>query len=258
VIVRELVWTQDANDGRVRNVRFERRVPFDLCLIDAIARAVESCVSEIFAEPIAVDAFPPVHLETVTWARLYDGNFVFDMTVDAGDLSVVIAPKAARSIVGRAFGESPVECEKLLSAMEVRVLERFVAELADRLTSIRGTCNGAVVRTRLPAPRRAYCELRLPSPLDAVIGIAVSENVSKIGPTIGFEVLEDCSIECSAQLSLAAFNIFTIAGLTPGDVIPQDTKVGPYATLNVGRDPIAAGEGGVLGDRSAFKVHELI
>jgi flagellar motor switch protein FliM len=90
------------------------------------------------------------------------------------------------------------------------------------------------------------------------MGIALREKGSKMGPTIPPDVLADCPVECSVQLDIAAFDIFTIAGLTPGDVLPMGTKVGPYATLNVGRDPIAAGEGGVLGDRTAFKVYELI
>ncbi len=252
--VRELAWTTDSR------ACFERRVPFDLRLIAAFARAAESCASDLLGEAIAIDAFPPVHLEAVTWARLCDGNLVFEMTVEAGDLSIVFSPKAARRIVGCAFGESSSHHEKMLSAIEMRVLERFVVELADRLKPIRGSCNDAVARTRSPADRRAYCELRIPAPLDVAIGVAaaMNEKPPQIGPTIAAEVLEDCPIECSVQLAVAAFNIFTIAGLAPGNVVPLETKVGPYATLNAGPDPIALGEGGVLGDRSAFKVYELI
>lgn len=250
--VRELVWAPDSS------ARFERRVPFDLRLIAAIAHAVESCASDLFGESIAIDAFPPVHLEAAMWARLCDDNLVFEMTAAAGDLSIVISPKAARRIVGCAFGESPPHHEQKLSRMETRVFERFVAELTDRLKPIRGSCNDAVARAKSPAERRAYCELRIPPPLDVVIGVAANEKAPQIGPMIAAEDLEDCPIECSVQLAVAVFNIFTIAGLKPGDVVPLGTKVGPYATLNAGPDPIAAGEGGVLGDRSAFKVHELI
>ncbi len=256
--VRELAWMPDSENSRLRCTRFERRVPFDLRLIAAIACAAESCFTDLFGESIAIDAFPAVHLEAAIWARLCDGNLVFELTAQGGDLSIVISPKTARRIVGWAFGESPSQCEQMLSAIEARVLERFVAELANRLKPIRGSCNDAVARARLPAERRAYCELRIASPLDAVIGLAASEKAPEIGPKIAAEDLEDCPIECSVQLAVAACNIFTIAGLTPGDVIPLETKVGPYATLNAGPDPIAAGEGGVLGTRSAFKVHVLI
>lgn len=258
MIVRELVWAPDASTGSLRRARFARRVPFDPRLIAAIARAIESCASDLFGEPIAIDAFPPVHLEGATWAGLCDGSLVFEITADGGDLSIVVSPKAARGIVGRAFSESPPYREKALSAMEMRVLERFVAELSDRLKPIRGSCNDAVVCARTPADRSAYCELRIAAPLDVVIGVAAREKAPQIGPTIAAEELEDCPIECSARLALAACSIFTIAGLTPGDVIPLETKVGPYATLNAGPDPIAAGEGGVLGARTAFKVHMLI
>ncbi|MGH7716538.1 MAG: FliM/FliN family flagellar motor C-terminal domain-containing protein, partial [Vulcanimicrobiaceae bacterium] len=114
------------------------------------------------------------------------------------------------------------------------------------------------VRASSPSPRQAYCELRFGMPLDMVIGLALCEKHPPAGPTISADALAECPLECSVQFPIAAFNIFTIADLTPGDVIPLRTKVGPYATLNVGRDPIAAGEGGVLGDNTAFKVHELI
>ncbi|MGA3037378.1 MAG: FliM/FliN family flagellar motor C-terminal domain-containing protein [Vulcanimicrobiaceae bacterium] len=256
-MIRELVWTPDPNIGRIRYARFERRVPFESRLIAAIARVLESCVSDLFGGPISVDAFPPVHLDDVTWARLCDGNVTFDMTAAAGDLSIVISATAARNIVSYAFGEPPSAAEHM-SAMEMRVLERFVAELADGLKLIRGGHDDAVARVGLPGVRTAYCELRIASPLGVVIGIAVDEKPPQIGPTIAAESLEDCPIECSARLSVAGLDIFTFARLTPGDVLPLETKVGPQATLNAGPDPIAAGEGGVLGDRSAFKVHELI
>jgi flagellar motor switch/type III secretory pathway protein FliN len=250
MIVRELVWTPDSTGGRMRYARFERRVPFDPRLIATIARALETCVSDLIGARLTVDAFPPVHLDEITWTRLCDGNLTFDMTAAAGDMTIVISPKAARNIVSCAFGESLPAADHMLSAMEMRVLERFVAELAEGLTPIR--------RVGLSTVRTAYCELRVASSLGVVIGIAVNEKPPQIGPTIAAESLEDCQIECSAQLGVAGLDIFTIARLTPGDVLPLETKVGPQATLNAGPDPIAAGEGGVLGDRSAFKVHQLI
>src|SRR5579872_6817491 len=256
--VRELAWVPDTSNGRLRCARFEHRVPFDRRLIAAIAGATEACASELFGASIEIGVFPPVHLDATVWPRLCDGNLVFEVTAERGDLSIVISPKAARSLVSLAFGENPSQREQMLSAMEMQVLERFVEELADRLKPIRGSCNDAVVRARLPAPRRAYCEVRMAPPPDVVIGVAANEKAPEIGPTIAAEDLEDCPIECSVQLAVMACDIFTIAGLTPGDVVPLETKVGPYATLNAGPDPIAAGEGGVLGARSAFKVHMLI
>jgi len=259
VIVRELEWRSDSGDKRMRYPRFERRVPFDLRFAMAIARAVEARISDVFATPIAVEVFPPVRLEESVWLRLCDGNSVFDMGADAGDLSLVLSCNAARNIVGGAFGEdAPAPGDRLFSCVETRVLERFVAELADGLQQVRGSCKNPPARAHAPAFRSAYCELRFAAPLSAVIGVAFSEKAPQIGPAIAAEVLEDCPIECSVRLGVAALNIFTIAGLTAGDVIPLETKVGLDATLNVGPDPIAAGEGGVLGDRSAFKVRDLI
>jgi hypothetical protein len=191
------------------------------------------------------------------WSQLCDDGLIFEIASECGDLTFVVLRKSSQKIVACALGETASQHgERILSPMETRFVERFVTELSNGLGSVCGVCNA--VRTWSPAPRDAYCELRLGSPLDVVIGVAVRENGPKMGPTISPDVLADCPVECSVQLPVAVFNIFTIAGLTPGDVLPLETKVGPYATLNVGRDPIAAGLGGALGDRTAFKVHELI
>lgn len=256
--VRELVWTAPSTHDRVRRARFERRVPFDLTLIAQVASALEACLAELFCVSGSPAVFPPVHVDADQWAWLCEASFVWDLCADRADLSVVITPEAARSIVAHAFGELVADVPLPLSAMELRVLERFVVELTNRLRPVRTSCGDPAVRTRTPASRRAYCELRMAAPINALIGIAADEKLPAGGPTLAPEDLADCLIDCSVQLRAVAVDIFTIAGLTPGDVVPLETKVGPYATLNVGPDPIAAGEGGVLGDRSAFKVYELI
>jgi hypothetical protein len=242
----------------LRNPHFAQRVPFELDLATAIARAVGQRASEILGAAIPVDVFPPVRMESGMWSQLCDDGLSFDIAAECGDLTFVVLRKNAQKIVACALGETASQHgERILSPMETRLVERFVTELSSGLGSVCGTCNTAV-RTWSPAPRDAYCELRFGSPLDVVVGVALREMGTKMGPTISPDVLADCPVECSVQLPVAVFNIFTIAGLTPGDVLPLGTKVGPYATLNVGRDPIAAGLGGALGDRTAFKVHELI
>ena len=259
MIARELVWTRDPHDARIRLARFERRVPFERTLAISLARALQARATEIFSATISVDILPPTLLEARVWSQLCNDALAYEMSADCGDLTVLIAREAARTIVANAFGESSVtRGEDELSPVEHRVFERFVGELTEGLSAVRGSCKGAAVRSRTPSQRDAYCELRFGTPLDVAIGFAVREKPVRVGPTIAPGVLEECPLECSAQVVVDVFDIFTIAGLAPGDVLPLRTKVGPYATLNVGPDPIAAGEGGVLGDRTAFKVHELI
>jgi flagellar motor switch/type III secretory pathway protein FliN len=258
MIVRELAWKQDPRDRRLRNPHFAQRVPFNLDTATAIARAVEQRASEILGAAISVDVFPPVRMRPELWAQLCDDSLTFEVSAECGDLTFVILRKNAQRIVACALGEttSP-QGDRILSPMETHVVERFVTELSSGLAAVCGAY-GAPVRTWSPAARDAYCELRFSSPLQIVMGVALREKAAQAGPTISPDVLADCPVECSVQVGIAAFDIFTIAGLTPGDVLPLETKVGPYATLNVGPDPIAAGEGGALGDRTAFKVHELI
>ena len=106
--------------------------------------------------------------------------------------------------------------------------------------------------------QRIYCELCLGAPLDTRVGIVLHREPEHAGPTLLPAALDDCPIECGVRLGAAHVDIFTIAGLAIGDVIRLEAKVGGCATLNLGPDPIAAGEGGVLGDRTAFKVHQVL
>ena len=100
--------------------------------------------------------------------------------------------------------------------------------------------------------------MRFGAPLGGSLGIALSDQPRNAGPTLHADALDGCPIECRVQLGAANVDIFTVAALAVGDIVRLETKVGGSATLNLGPDPIAAGEGGVLGDRTAFKVHQLI
>lgn len=259
MIVRDLAWRSDPRDCRLRIPSFTERVPFDLGLATSIACAVEARVAELLDTPIPVDVFPPSRMEEQVWMRICDGGLAYELSAACGALTFVVSRQDALKIAACAFGEITVtHSERMLSSIEVRVFERFIAELTSGLSGVLGPCSGPAVRASSPAPRHAYCEFRFGEPLDVVLGVALLEKRPHVGPMISAEMLAECPLECSVRFRVAAFDIFTIADLTPGDVVPLPTKVGPYATLNVGRDPIAAGEGGVLGDHTAFKVHELI
>lgn len=244
MIVRELAWTGDARDPRVRLPRFVRRAPLSSAKIAAIANTVEQRLGAVFGTAPHVDVFPPIVLEEGQWPRLCEDAHVFAMD---GNAALLIGRAAARRIVACAFGESVDAAGPELSPLEARVLERFASELASGLRSV---CSG---------PPSVYCELRMREPFEAIIGVGVQAEPASIPfAQLAPRALDECLIECTVRLGVATADIFTIADLSVGNVVRLETKVGPSATLNLGADPIAAGEGGVLGDRSAFRVHELI
>jgi flagellar motor switch/type III secretory pathway protein FliN len=254
VIVRDLCWVSDEREPRLRRPQFERRVPFPIEAAVGLARVIEMRASEMFAGAPAVDVFPPVLLDERVWQRLCDDAYVFEI----GRATLVIPLRTASRVARVAFGEAEQSREETLSTLELRVVERFARELADCLRSFAGDGETVVARTLQPQPRAAYCELRFGAPLDAGIGIAISEAPQEPGPRLAPAALDCCPIECAVRFGIAGADIFTIAALRPGDILRLDSKVGSFATLNVGPDPIAKGEGGVLDGRSAFRVHELL
>lgn len=255
MIVRDLAWSSDGRSERIRTARFNRRVSVPLDTIVAIANAMSQRLSDLLVTPMQLDVFPPVMLGPGAWGHLCDDAFVYEIAGERGDAALLCSKDAASRIVQHAFGE---DFSPSLSAFELRVLDRFVAHAAQALSELCGTVRVESGRGAPLRNREIYCELRIRSPFVASLGIATNEPAAQIGSSFSPHALDDCPIECSARLGVGAVDIFTIASLSVGDILPLEAKVGSPATLNLGPNVIAAGEGGVLGDKTAFKIHELI
>lgn len=242
--VRDLAWTRDALDGRLRVPRFVRRSVLAMEDVAAVANAMG-----------AIGIVPPIELGEGDWARLREGRRCYNVRGDLRDAILVVEEEMACRLVAAAFGEETAE--RSLSSFESRVLERCIAQLAAGLGSLCGNVRVAIEGENI-APS-AYFELRLGPPADATLGIAAGAPRQPAERAfLHAELLEECPIECWVRLGSGNVDIFTFAGLAVGDVVPLETKVGAFATLNLGAETIAAGEGGIFGDRTAFKVHELI
>ena len=99
--------------------------------------------------------------------------------------------------------------------------------------------------------------MRIGPPLGVSLGIGIArEPPSELGPRLRPEVLEGCTVECSARLGVVTLAARSLVDLRVGDLLPLDAKVAPCATLNVGAHLVASGEGGVFGDRTAFMVRD--
>lgn len=247
--VRDVRWVSDPDDERIRVLQFAPRVSLRVEDIAAIANTMAQKIAELLNAPVRADVFPPVAVELEVWQSLCHEAFVYEICGEGADATLLCTRDVGRRITAHVFGEAEGSSGRL-SALELRVLDRFMGELAGGLGPI-------CTRTERAKSRSIYCELRLREPLEATVGIATCEPAPKVGPSLSERALEDCPLECSVHLGVGAVDIFTIAGLGIGDIVPLDAKVGESATLNLGQNVIAAGEGGVLGDRSAFRVHHI-
>ncbi|MGH7659509.1 MAG: FliM/FliN family flagellar motor switch protein [Vulcanimicrobiaceae bacterium] len=254
-MVREMTWAPDAVDARLRVARFVRRSPLSARDVATAANAMAAQLEACFEAQLAVRVIPPVELADGDWERLREGRRCYNVCGEVRDAVMLIEEATARRIVAAAFGEEG--SHDSLSRLESCVLERCMAQLAACLESLCGA-------RRAPAEEACsvpttYFELRLGVPADATLAIALGAPRHPAERTfLHAELLETCPIECSVRLGTGNVDIFTVAGLAVGDVVPLETKVGAFATLNLGLETVAAGEGGILGDRTAFKVHELI
>jgi flagellar motor switch/type III secretory pathway protein FliN len=256
VSVAELSWIADARDARVRRPHFTPRIPFAPEAIAAVALAIERRACELLATPLRVDLFPPLLREGEDWGPHCEDARVYAVASERIAAALLCSPRAARRIVACAFAEER-DSAHALSALEVRVLDRFIAGLVSSLEPVCGGPSLCAARAMRPSSRFVYCEVRLSAPVDASLGIVLDEPAPNVGDVLSPAALDDCPIECSVRLGVAAVDIFTISALAVGDVVRLESKVGASATLNLGADVIASGEGGVLGERGAFKVHHL-
>ena len=250
--VREIAWASDVLDSRLRVPHFVRRSMLALEDVAAVANAMAANLASCFESRVAVTIVPPVELVVGDWERLCEGRRCYNVAGEMRDAILVVDERTARRVVATAFGEETADDS--LSPFESRVLEHCIAQLAGSLHSLCG--DARVSAEGVNGSPSVYFELRLGPPADATLGIAVGARQQVTERTfLHADILEECPIECWVRLGEGNVDIFTFAGLAVGDIVPLETKVGAFATLNLGAETIAAGEGGIVGDRTAFKVH---
>lgn len=254
--VRDLEWETHPADGRLRCARFVERMPFEMKCLAQCANEIAERVRDVLAAAVPLGMLAPVLLAQEAWEQLRAGSRTYDARGERADATVLLDERTTQSVAAFAFGEHAAQ-NRELSALEARAVDRFGDAVRAGLEPVCGQLRAA--DDSPPAKRRVYCGLRLGVPLDVVVGVVFHEHDrAPATPALAPRVLEDCPIECRVRLGAANVDIFTVARFAVGDLVRLETKVGAYATLNLGPEPIAAGEGGVLGDRTAFKVHHLI
>ena len=254
--VRELDWEAHPESARVRCARFVERLPFELKTLAQCANEIAERVQDVLATTVPVGMLEPIVLSHDVWEQLRAASRAYDACGELADATVLLDERTMQRVAAFAFDEL-AGSDRMLSALEARIVDRFGDAIR---AGLQPACGQLRAAENAPAvARRVYCELRLGSPLHVVVGVVFHERErTPASPTLGPQVLEECPVECRVRLGTATVDIFTVAGFAIGDLVRLETKVGAFATLNLGPEPIAAGEGGVLGNSTAFKVHNLI
>ena len=251
--VRTLAWTQDGC------ARFVRPCSLPLETLAAVAAELATRIGRLFEPPPPrVDFFAPVEVDAQRWDALSAGARTYRIAGEKRSCALLVGAADARAIAGEACGERVrASARDAISRIELRVLDRFVDEVVPALESLCGRSQLEPVGRRF-APvsfvqlrvRAASCSFSLGLGFDA-------DPEPAQGPTLAPSSLERCPLDCWARLGTATVDFLTLASLSVGTVLRLDAKVGPSATLNLGPNPIASGEGGVLGARAAFLVHDV-
>jgi flagellar motor switch/type III secretory pathway protein FliN len=239
----------------VRPLTWRPRAQVAVAEIASAANAIVERVRTLLRVDARCEMYPPVVLDGAVWERIVENARTFAIAGARRDAVLVFALQDAKRIVARAFEEEAPRGDAL-SMLEERVLASFARELEPALEALCGPSRA--VGPALPLRAEEYVEIRIVAPIDAAIGIGLGPAAPHTGGRfLSPAALEECALDCSARLGVATVDFFTLARLGIGDVLRLDAKVGPSATLNLGSNPIALGEGGISAGHTAFLVHKL-
>ena len=255
--LRELDWNppQPFAGCELRTARFIRKSAVPLARAAAAAGEIAVRARELLELALPVEIFPPVGLEPSQWNALCEDALLYRVCGERAEGALLLGLRDAELVARHAFGET-ASCGEGLSELESRVVDRFVMQLAGALDPLFGRarieCGGR------SAPCASFVEVRLGAPLGAAIGLGIAcDPKSPPGPKLAPAALDGCVLECSARLEAATIQAMKLITLGIGDVLQLSSQGGPAATLNVDLNPIATGEGGIVGDLLAFMVHDV-
>ncbi len=238
--------------------RFESLTNVRLETVCAVANSVRDHLARVLDSPIAIDVFEPTFVPLGSQPALFAKAHVFLAHAHRSDLLVVFRERDARRLTACAFREDLAQIgERELSTLEEQVLERLGRELSDLCAPLCGEVT-SYARANGPVERyecATYFELRIGSPVDAVVGLGLSKDPAppsevKIAPA----ALRRVPLEVVACVATTRMSARSLAALRRGSIVPFDTALEEPATLLAGGVPVAKGTCGVRRDRLAFSV----
>lgn len=240
------------------NPRFESATNVRLDTVCTVANSVRDHLSRLLDSAISLDLFEPTFVPLGSQPALFARAHVFLAHARRSDLLVVFRERDARRLTACAFREDLAKIgDRELSALEEQVLERLGRDLASLCAPLCGevTSYGSADGPVELYECATYFELRIGSPLDAVIGLGLAKDPAppsevKVAPA----ALRPVPIEVVARVARTRMSARSLAALRCGSVVPFETALEEPATLLAGGVAVAKGTCGVRRDRLAFSV----
>jgi flagellar motor switch/type III secretory pathway protein FliN len=240
----------------VRATHFEPVSNVRVSMVIEMANNASDQLSRLFDTPVTVDVFEPVVVPTESQPALFGDAVVFRAHGRDCDVLVVYRDADARRILQFAFGERD-ETSATLSAIEEQVLERMAREIGMLCAPFCGEVYGfGRSFARMEQHTCAtYFELRLGSPVDAVVGIGLSKDpTTEIEQRVDPMMLNEVKLDVRARIARLAVPARSLSAIAVGSVVTFETKLSDLAELRIGRSVIAQGECGVRDGNFAFAV----
>ena len=251
--------------GGVRRLRFVPRAPIPIDAACVVANGIRETLRELFGEGCELDLGEPAALGARAWAQLARDAQLFLIRGRRTDVVLIVPPRDARLLVLRAFGEpgppAAAALDAACSALELQAIERIAARCAPALGALcaqRAEGSARVPRDEVPACV-AYFDLRVRTPIELTLGIGIVRGLPEAAPagTLSPAALDEVGLEVRAIFAEGMIDAADFVTIQPGDVVKLDTKVGAFASLNVGPRRLATGVAGVVSSRTAFLCRDL-
>jgi hypothetical protein len=250
--------------GGVRRLRFTPRASVPVDAACSVANGIRETLHELLGG-CELDLGEPAALDAAAWQRLAHDAQLFLVRGRRTDVVLIVPRCDARRLVLRAFGEPDAPAAPALdatcSALEQQAIERIAARCAPALGSLCAQRAEGLQRIAADAvpPCVAYFDLRVRSPIELTLGVAIVRAVPEGAPpgTLPPAALDEVALEVRAVFAEGMIDATDFVTIRPGDVVKLDTKVGALASLNVGPRRLATGVAGAVSSRSAFLCRDL-
>jgi hypothetical protein len=247
--------TRGSVDG-VRHASFEERSWLPLSAACLVAGGIRETLGALLGVPLQTQLFEPGIPRFEGWKAIAHDAIIYRWRGSISDAAIVLRLADAAAVASAAFGERfvPVAESRSLSPLEGDVIDRIVAAIARTLVPVCGSSEReSLDRIASIADYRTYFEIAVAAPVDARIGIALSNDPppQPLG-NITMDGLGEVVLGLDAYLDVARVPMHSIAALRCGDVVP--VRPPGRTRLAIAGRTVCAGTTGVRNGRYALSL----